>query len=771
MVLWLDEIQHYFGGQQGLAAGVLRELLNAPDPVVIVATLWPDRYADYTALPAHGMDDGDDRYSRERQLLGLADVIRISPDFTEAETARARAASIGDRRLQVALGSPDYGLTQILAGGPQLVERWEDAKTAAPHAWAVLTAALDAARLGARAPLSAGLLRSAAQDYSTPEQKADASGDWFDKAREYATKKLHGATAPLRPFGDEMGKTAGYTVADYLLQHAIRIRRTEPVPASTWNALLEHIQAPGDARRLGHSAASRLLYLYAIPFYRRAIDAGDHDAAYDLADLLVRCGDVDGLRALADAGTGPAVNRLDAMLAERGEIDELRARADSGDTRAEDLLIRELAERGDLDALRVRADAGDSRAADRLDRILAERGEADELRVRADNGDSRALGHLVNLLTRRGELDATIQALRQHPEAGSHLRLARLLAQQGDLDELRACSEAGDVVATRLLARMLGERGELDEAIQIARELASTGDDLAVRRLDELLAERGDIDELRARAKAGDGQAARLLAQMLGQRGNLGELRARAKAGEPYAARSLAEVLAERGDLGELGTRADAGDSAAADRLARVLAERGDLGELRARADAGDSAAADRLARVLAERGDLGELRARADAGDSTAAHQLVTALAERGDLDGLRARAEAGDWSASWLFVDLLIKSDRSHEAIEILRVLAPTHSDGAASLARLLGKHGYLDELRARTEAGDQYAAHVLADALAQRGELDELRSRVNSGDSHAAELFADLLAQRSTAEDAMRLRRFGLNADGSIASSPSS
>ena len=58
------------------------------------------------------------------------------------------------RGWRLALGAVGYGLTQTLAAAPQLVARWEDARAADPYAWAVLTAALDAARLGARAPLS-----------------------------------------------------------------------------------------------------------------------------------------------------------------------------------------------------------------------------------------------------------------------------------------------------------------------------------------------------------------------------------------------------------------------------------------------------------------------------------------------------------------------------------------------------------------------------------------------------------------------------------------
>ena len=53
-------------------------------------------------------------------------------------------SAVRDRRLQVALSAAGYGLTQTLAAAPQLVARWENARVAAPYAWAVLTAALDA---------------------------------------------------------------------------------------------------------------------------------------------------------------------------------------------------------------------------------------------------------------------------------------------------------------------------------------------------------------------------------------------------------------------------------------------------------------------------------------------------------------------------------------------------------------------------------------------------------------------------------------------------
>jgi hypothetical protein len=228
--------------------------------VVIIGTLWPDRYTTYTTLPAPG---GADPRAREREVLDLADVVRIGPEFSPAEQDRARAAAARDLRLKVALGAAGYGLTQTLAAAPQLVARWQDAQTANPYAWAVLTAALDAARLGARAPLSADLLRAAAPGYCTSQQQAEAPENWFERALAYATAKLHGAAATLSPAGTgmgRMGQVIGYTVADYLIQHASRERRAARVPASTWDAALSHIRDPADAARLANSAKKRLLY-------------------------------------------------------------------------------------------------------------------------------------------------------------------------------------------------------------------------------------------------------------------------------------------------------------------------------------------------------------------------------------------------------------------------------------------------------------------------------------------------------------------------------
>jgi hypothetical protein len=93
---------------------------------------------------------------------------------------------------------------------------------------------------------------------------------------------------------------------------------------------------------------------------------------------------------------------------------------------------------------------------------------------------------------------------------------------------------------------------------------------------------------------------------------------------------------------------------------------------------------------------------------------------------------------------------------------------------LADLLADRGDLDEavqiLRPRADAGGPDAVTKLARLLADRGDLDELRARADAGDGEAAtqltKLLADLLIKQGRAEEAKRLRQFGLNVDGSIA-----
>ena len=547
-VVWLDELQRYLDGEHGLTGGVVRALLNAPHPAVIIGTLWPDRYTAYTTVPAPG---GADPHAREREVLDLAAVIRIGPEFSPAEQDRARAAAARDRRLAVALEAAGYGLTQTLAAAPQLVARWEDAKTADPYAWAVLTAALDVARLGARAPLSADLLRAAAPGYCTSQQQAEAPDNWFEQALAYATGKLHGAAAALSPAGAGMGQVAGYTVADYLIQHASRERRSARVPASTWDAVLSHVRDPADAARLADSARNRLLYRYAIPLYRHAADAGDEDAARRLAELLAERGDLDGLQSARPGRRRRRARRLAAGRA-AGRARRPGRSCAPGPTPATRTPPGGWPSCWPSAAtwteLRARADAGDRHAARRLAELLAERGDLDGLRARADAGDEArrlAAGRAAGRARRPGRSCAPGPTPATSTPPGGW---PGCWPSAATWTELRARADAGDEDAAWRLAELLAERGDLDGAARPGRRRRRVRR-LAAGRAAGRARRPGRGCAVCAPADAGDEDAAAQLAELLAERGDLDGLRARADAGDEDAAWQLAELLAERGDL------------------------------------------------------------------------------------------------------------------------------------------------------------------------------------------------------------------------------
>ncbi|WP_146776622.1 hypothetical protein, partial [Parafrankia sp. Ea1.12] len=76
---------------------------------------------------------------------------------------------------------------------------------------------------------------------------------------------------------------------------------------------------PDDLHAITTGALDRRLYTIVIPLLRSRADAGDPEAAYQLAELLAVAGDRDELRARANAGDGYAAYRLARMLAAAGD--------------------------------------------------------------------------------------------------------------------------------------------------------------------------------------------------------------------------------------------------------------------------------------------------------------------------------------------------------------------------------------------------------------------------------------------------------------------
>ncbi len=597
-VLWLNETQNHLTGTHGEQAAVaLRTLLELPGPFVVLGTMWP-RY--WSALAAQPQAGGLLRHRVER--------IRVADRLTPAQAT----AAPDDPRLRRALATAHDGrVIQVLAGGPALVECHEHPDTTEDrYATAIVTAALDARRLGHHGLLPAALLAGAAPGYLDEEDRVDAPGTWFADGMAVAASDLLGVAALIpKRRGPGVGPPDGYDVHDYLDQHARTTRRRAVTPDSLWDALVEHTTDPEDRFRLARAAYHRLRYRHADPLYRQAADAAP-DSAGRMVDVLVTHGRVDEAAALV---ARDAESRRVWTWPSSAAVHHRR--------RFTDLLVHRHGSRRHF---------GHHLADDLI--ALGEEDEAiDLLRHMAGPSDTRAAWKLGDLLARRGRWPEALEAMRHVDRQQVMPWLAEHLAAAGNRERLRELAEAGcfeaqvyltgripDDIPTRrtreclratrpparrLLAHLLDHnRTDVVVEMVIARttpfETVETLVDLAVERghrpllisvlrsvlddwdvadrlnweyrapmlLADLLVAEGRWDDALALAR-GAKWAQEWIPRQLAAAGNLDRLRALADAEQPHAQRELAALLAERRNFTELTDRTTKGDEHCARQL------------------------------------------------------------------------------------------------------------------------------------------------------------------------------------------------------------
>ena len=574
-VVWLDEIQKYLTGVDGLTAATVR-VLKREGQVVIVGTLWADRYLSYMTAPSGSQQD-DNQHVRE--LLSLAHVIDVKARLSLGERHRAEHIAKTDTRIRVGLESADYSLTQVLAAAPQLVRRWENAGN--PYGRAVISAAIDAFRLGAEAPLRTELLRDAVPGYLTPRERAQAPADWFDVALSYANETLHGAAAALAPIGSKMNHVAGYVIADFLLHYGARVRSLSTPPASAWAAFAQHITDPSDLKRLAWSAESRALLGTADLLYRAAAAHGSHSALGELTRMLAWQGRIrEATVVLTDAiaaGNPHAISSLAELLewytqTPLQEIEILwRTAVAQSVTEARIGLVRCLEKQGrEAEAEQVwweAITAGEPGARISLAEHLTMEERCDQravevLKEAVAEGEDRARCWLAELLKLQGKGDEAIGMLREAAKAGetgAYCWLASELEDQGKPEEareaLRKAVDSGETLATQMLARLLRDLGRVDEIEDVLRKGATLGDRHASYRLADFLEKAGRVEEAeeiwRIRVTVGDVNGRPGLAQFLVHQGRTEEalrvLREAVAAGDHNARTHLRNLLSSQG--------------------------------------------------------------------------------------------------------------------------------------------------------------------------------------------------------------------------------
>ncbi|MCX5256734.1 sel1 repeat family protein [Streptomyces canus] len=299
-VLWLNDAQDYLTDPEGeAAASALLRRLDTDGPLVMLATLWPDRDKTLTHAPAFG--EGDP-HRHARTLLAQAHRFYVPRSFADDLDAVRHVAG-HDRSLATALEVGSGDVTQVLAAGPDLVTHYEHPTGKdGVYGRALISAAMDASRLGVAGPLPLDFLQDAASGYLTDWDRAAAGLGWFTGALAYACTLIKQTTRPLldvsSPSG--MGAVPGVLrLADYLQQHGRQNRWTLCPPAAFWDAAAAHLATSADLIRLADSARHRLRYRHAAELYCAAAEAGAPRALGVLGWMREMVGDQEGAERLA----------------------------------------------------------------------------------------------------------------------------------------------------------------------------------------------------------------------------------------------------------------------------------------------------------------------------------------------------------------------------------------------------------------------------------------------------------------------------------------
>ena len=300
-VIWLGELRDYVDGVGGpVVLGRLADLLVSDGQIVVITTLWHEHWVAYTAKRTDGPGETHPAAAIQPILLALPElsardavpsrggVIDIPDRFTRDEVALAlqqQDPMLSEAVSAAAAAGAKGEITQYFAGVPDLLRQYEGVG-GDPYGQAVLTAAVDASRLGHRGPYTSQLLRDAVSGYLTGRQRTTDISVWWDKAMAYCTEELNGAVRALEPIPPERGAgIVGYKLADYLDQHGRHSRQGYRCPETTWDSLLANTITAGDLGRLAGAAYSRGLYRLASLLSRQAISLGN-DAPWVFINLL-----------------------------------------------------------------------------------------------------------------------------------------------------------------------------------------------------------------------------------------------------------------------------------------------------------------------------------------------------------------------------------------------------------------------------------------------------------------------------------------------------
>lgn len=675
-VLWLNETQDYLTGATGeRAAHALERLLQRVAPLAVVGTLWPEHLRRMT--DRHGTA-GEQSPQVRALLTGRHTMIEVPDTLAGPAEALAQAAT-RDPRMAAAVRAAGNGrrVLQHLTAGPELVHHWDmgpDHWFSAPE-HAVLTAAVEARRLGHAAAVPTQLLMDAAAGFMDSTARASVGEDWFAAAISTLTRTADGSRALIAHRHEPgVGAPDSYRPDDYLEQHVRRVRAHQAPPAAFWHAA-QHAHTTDDMCALARAAEHRRRYSEAATLYTHAVERNDAGAPAARAALAVlRHTTGDPAAAEETAASDPAA--WAALAVARENTDDLdgshrayQRAAELGDTWAWAALARQRETAGDAvaaDALATQAaQTGHALAWATLGRMRArdvqQAMHAYEMAVTA--GDSWGHMGLAHAAERAGDLPAAVRHATRAAEAGitaAWAVLVRLRWAHGEpaaaLEAAVAGAQSAGAEGFTVLARLRHRAGDRSGAAAAHREAAALGAVAAWRGLAQLAEEDGDrttAEEAAAQAaRVGDADAWTALAEF------------RRNAGDDAGAAHAAAEAARAGDSDAWITLARFREQAGRPDAAEAAADRA--------ADHGSPQAWSALSRIRERAGDRDGSRRAAERAFALGALETWTALGrtreQRGDLEGAERAyqrgAQAGDTDAHAALGALYTEAGRTAEA-----------------------------------------------------------------------------------------------------------
>jgi uncharacterized protein len=278
-LLWLDDLESYLR-PGGLDPAVLTALIERRVP--ILATMRTEKYETYTSRNQFAQFGS--------AVLNSVEPIEISRLWSATELNRL-AEQTDERLVEAATRHGPFGIAEYLAAGPSLLLEWHQASRVGghPRGAALVSAAVDLARIGLRGPISEPILRRVHEHYLTKAGGPTLRPEPFDAALSWATQVRYGATSLLIP--QEAQDT--WQAFDYLVDAADRDGTGDRVPVETWNALLEHDLTEVDLFVIGTEAIEAGRKEVAESALLSLAEAGDPWAMYNLGCLYVDIKEVD----------------------------------------------------------------------------------------------------------------------------------------------------------------------------------------------------------------------------------------------------------------------------------------------------------------------------------------------------------------------------------------------------------------------------------------------------------------------------------------------